>query len=82
MHSLGSEVFARDLDIFGGNIQSRAALDGSRVVESFSHRHHHPAFANCQIQRLIKPATGMFQQHILAGDTEIAGAILYVGRDV
>ena len=41
-----------------------------------------PAAADAEIERLIQPFAAVLEQHVLAGDAEIGGAILNVGRHV
>ena len=40
------------------------------------------AAADAEIERLIQPFAAVFEQYVLAGDTEIGGAILNVGRHI
>jgi len=75
---LGGIVAARDIDVFGGDPQSpRLGLGAERSGG------HQPAAGDAQIHRLvIAVATTVLHQHVLAGDTEICGAELYIGGHV
>ena len=82
MHAFFGEVFARRVQILGRYPQSCSPAYSGFVIEVVAYRNHHAAAGDMQIQWLIKPRTAMFQQHILAGDTHIRGAVLYISRHV
>jgi len=82
VHALGREVVARRVDILGGDTDARALLHRSSVVVAFAHCDHHAALGDLQVERLIQAVAAVLVQHVLAGDAEVGGAVLHVGRDV
>jgi hypothetical protein len=82
MHALGGEVLARRLDVLGGDLEAVALAHGGGVVETFRHGDHHPALGDLQVERLVEAFAAMLDQHVLAGDAEVGGAVLHVGRHI
>ena len=82
MDALGREVLARNVDVLCRHFEARALPDSPLVVETRGNGHHHPAFGDTQIKRLIEPIATILDQHILAGDTDVRSAILHIGRCV
>jgi hypothetical protein len=82
VHALGREVVARGVDVFGGDADARALLHRAGVVVAFAHRDHHAAACDPQVERLVEAVAAVFVEHVLAGDAEVGGAVLDVGRDV
>jgi hypothetical protein len=82
MHALGGEVFAGDVDVLACHLQARTLAYGVCVVETGRDGDHHPAFGDLQVDRLVESVAAVFEQNVLAGDAEIGGAVLDVGRRV
>ena len=86
MHALRRKVLARGLHVLGGDTQTSATSHSIRVVEAGRYRHTQPAPCDAEIDRLIQaaiaPMRAVFEQHILAGDTELRRTVLNVGRYV
>ena len=75
-------MLAGCLHKFCRDVQPRTALNGGDIVKTFTHRDHHVAFADVEIQRLVEAAPGMLQQYIFARDTQICGPILHIGGHI
>jgi hypothetical protein len=82
MHALGGEVFASNIDILAGHLESRALTNGVGVVKTGRDGDHHPAFGDFQVDRLVEAVAAVFEQDVLAGDAEVGSAVLHVRRRV
>ena len=82
VHPLGGKVLAGDVDVLGRHLEARTFAHGVFVVESGGDGHHHPAFGDFEIQRLVEALTAVFDQHVLAGHANVRGAVLHIGRRI
>ena len=82
MHTLGREMFACGLDVFGGDLHARSALDRAPVVEATPGGDDHGAAADPEIDRLVQPFAAMLEQDVLSRDAQIRCAMLDVGRNI
>src|SRR5712691_4034102 len=82
VHALGCEVFSRGLHVLGRHAQTRALAHGERIIEAFGNRDHHSARCDAEVERLVQPLAAVLEQHVLAGDAELRGAVLDVRRNV
>ena len=69
-------------DVLGRDAEARAALHRAGVVEAAPRRDHHAAAADAEVERLVEALAAVLEQHVLAGDAEVGGAVLHVGRHV
>ena len=53
-----------------------------RAVLAVDGREHHPARPEAEVEQLVDVALGVLGEHVLAGDAEVGGARLDVGRHV
>ena len=70
------------VDVLGRDADARAALHGAGPVEAALRRHHHPAAADVEVERLVEALAAVLEQHVLAGDADVGRAVLHVGRHV
>src|SRR5690606_19385551 len=82
VHALAGEVFARGVDVLGGDADSCALFHRNRLIVAFAHDAHHATAGNLHVEWLIQAVAAVFVEHILAGDAEGGGAVLDVGEDV
>ena len=82
VHALGREMVARRVDVLGGDADACALLHLPRVVVALTHGDHHAAARDLQVERLVQAVSAMLVQHVLAGDAEVGGSVLHVGRNV
>jgi hypothetical protein len=82
MHALGGEVFAGDIDVLARHLEARALAHGVRVVKTGRDGDHHPAFGDLQVDGLVEAVAAVLEQNVPAGDAEIGGTVLHIGRRV
>ena len=82
MHALRGEVLARRAHVLRRDANARAALHRARPVEAAARRDDHAAAADAEVERLVEAVAAVLEQHVLAGDAEVGGAVLHVGRHV
>jgi hypothetical protein len=82
MYALGREVFAGNIDVLGRHLEARALAHGVRVVETGGYGDHHPAPGDLQVDRLVETFTAVLEQNVLAGDAEVGGTVLHIGRGI
>ena len=82
MHAFRGEVLARRLHVLGRDADARAPLHGTAPVVIAPRGDHEPAAADAEIERLVKALAAVLEQDVLAGDAEVGGAVLDVGRHV
>src|SRR6185312_14562088 len=82
MDSLGAEMRSRGADVLGGDLEAGAALHGAGVIEIAARCDDQAAAADRQVERLIKTFSAVLEQHILAGDAQVCGTMLNIGRDI
>src|SRR6476661_4328292 len=78
MNSLGAEMRSRGADVLGGDLEAGAALHGAGVIEIAARCDNQAAAADRQVERLIKTFSAVLEQHVLAGDAKVRGAVLNV----
>jgi hypothetical protein len=82
MHAFGRKMFARGFYIFGCHAQPCALLHRRLIIKIIAYRHHHAAFGDIQINRLIQTCAAMLIQHVFARHAHIRRAILHIGRHI
>src|SRR3989338_4477362 len=82
MHALGGKEVTRNRRVLGGDLQARALLDSTLVVEVVAHGNAHAALGNLQVQRLVQPLATVFDQGVLAGHADVGTAVFHVGGHV
>jgi hypothetical protein len=80
--ALGGEVALGAFDVLGGDAQAPATPRHRRIGRRPGAGHHQPAAGDAQVERFVQPLAAMLQQHVLAGDAEVGGAVLHIGRHV
>src|SRR3954464_15760456 len=82
MHPFCREMLTRGFEILGRDTKASTTAHSSFVVEFFGDCDHHAAFGDIKINRLIESRTAVLKQHVLACNTEVGRAVLYIGRHV
>src|SRR6185503_10551800 len=67
-----------DMNTLGAEMRSR----GADVIEIAARCDDQAAAADRQVERLIKTFSAVLEQHVLAGDAEVRGTMLNIGRNI
>src|SRR5947208_5126101 len=82
VHAFRREVLARGLHVLGRHAQTRTLAHRARVIEAFRNRDHHAARCDAEVERLVQPLAAVLEEHVLACDPQLGGAVLNVGGNV
>src|SRR6266511_2264918 len=82
VHAFRRKMLARGAHVLGRHADARAALHVARPIEAPLGRDREAAARDLEIERLIETVAAVLEQHVLAGDAEIGGAVFDVRRHV
>src|SRR5205085_4205986 len=80
--TLLGEMLASGTHVLRGDTKSRSAAHGVLVVDSLTNCYDHSAGRDPEIQRLVKPGTAVFVQHVVTRNAQVCCAMLHISGRV